>query len=115
VGGDSTISEFQGNKLLEGATNLDARDSNFKHASGDQSIADHRVNANTIVVIENVTIVTENAAERMSSREHRDRERRRREHQENDMENVSIYEMIVCGTIVISCMAAMHALRVVLR
>jgi len=85
------------------ATNTDARHSNFNHTSGDQYTVD--ADANTVVVIENVTIVIENVAERTSPRERR-RERR--------LENV-IYETIVCGTIVICCTAVVYALRVVLR
>ena len=57
VGGESTIFEFQGNKLLEGATNLDARYSNFNYVTGDQTIIDRRVYANTVVVIEKVVVV----------------------------------------------------------
>ncbi|KIM71887.1 hypothetical protein PILCRDRAFT_16636 [Piloderma croceum F 1598] len=60
VGGESTIFEFQGNKLLEGATNVDARHSNYNRVSGDQFIVDRRVDVNTVIVIENVTIVIEN-------------------------------------------------------
>ena len=56
MGGESAIFEFQGNKLLEGTTNLDARHSDFNHASGDQwqSLVDSRVvvNWNVIIVIE---------------------------------------------------------------
>src|SRR6202051_4882327 len=54
--GESTRFKFQGNKLLEVATNLNARHANFNHASGGQSIVDCRVDTNTVVVIENVAI-----------------------------------------------------------
>ena len=69
--GESTRFKFQGNKLLEVSTNLDTHHANFNHASGGQSIVDHRVDANTVVVIENITIVIENIIKRMLSREHR--------------------------------------------
>jgi hypothetical protein len=45
-------SSFQGNKLLEEATYLDARYSNFNHVSGDQTIIE-----NTVVVAEKVAVV----------------------------------------------------------
>ena len=45
-------SSFQGNKLLEEATYLDARYSNFNHVSGDQTIIE-----NTVVVAEKVVVV----------------------------------------------------------
>ena len=35
--------------------------------------------------------------------------------QENVVEDVSIYETIVYGTIVICCLVVLHALRVILR
>jgi hypothetical protein len=126
-----TIFEFQGNKLLAGATNLDARHSNFNRVFGGQSIVDRRVDVNAVIVVENVAVVIKNV-ERTSSRErHREpvertpsRERRREpvertpsreRRRENVVENVSIYEMIVCGTIIICCVVVVHALRVVLR
>jgi hypothetical protein len=52
-------SSFQGNKLLEEATYLDARYSNFNHVSGDQTIIE-----NTVVVAEKVVVV-EKVAEKV--------------------------------------------------
>jgi hypothetical protein len=58
VGGELTIFEFQGNKLLEGATNLNTCRSNlnFNYASGDQTIVDHRVCANTVIIVRKVVV-----------------------------------------------------------
>ena len=131
MGGESTVFEFQGNKLLEGATNLDARFSNYNRASGGQSIVDRRVDASTVIMIENLAIGIGNVegtlsrvcrrepVKRTSSREPVERtplrERRRERRRENLAGNVSVYKMIVRGVVVICCMVVLHALRVVLR
>lgn len=65
MGSESAVFEFQGNKLLEEATNTDARHSNFNHTLGDQYIVD--TDANTVVVIKNVAIIIENVPERTLS------------------------------------------------
>ena len=62
--------EFQSNKLLEGATNFDGRFSIYNHASGGQSIVDHRVDASAVTMIENLAIGIGNV-EGMLSRERR--------------------------------------------
>jgi hypothetical protein len=85
-------------------------------------------------MIENIAIVIENV-ERTSSgerrrepvggtplrgprrgrRRERRQGRRRERRRENLVGNISIYEMMVCGAIVICCMAVVYALRVVLK
>ena len=98
MGGESTIFDFQGNKLLEGATNTDARHSTFNHPSGHLYI--FNVDANMVIVTRNTTIV-KGTLSRMPLRERR-------------RGNV-IYEAIVRGTIVICCAVIVYALQVVLR
>ena len=103
MGGESTIFEFQGNKLLEGATNVDARcsDFNFNNASGDQTIIDRRVYANMAIFIEKVVdekVIDEKVVEKIIEKILAEKSR-----------SGSVYETIgrcavaTCCTVVVGC------------
>jgi hypothetical protein len=94
VGDKLTIFEFQGTKLLEGATNLDARYSNYNRASGGQSIVDCSVYADTVIVIENTAIVNENIERTLSREHHRESVERTssKEHRQGPVKRMSLRE-----------------------
>jgi hypothetical protein len=81
VGGESTLFEFQGNKLLERAAHFDSRNSAFTHAFGDQT---NIVNTNIIVIEKLVVVVV--------------------------VEKPRLFETIGCCTVAVCCTAIICAL-----